>query len=387
VLLVVGATAAMSACELEKIAIPAPPKVLALHGVLSATAPSQVVLLERTLNGTISPSAPPFDIESPLGSDEGIAEGKAHMTLTAPDGKVVQATEDAAANFGGLGTGVYRFELSGSSLVRGAVYRLRVTTAAGEIMTAETSLPGGAAVDFAQSGTFDRSKDTMMVSWSAVAGARSYLVRIESPFGPRSFFTDSTHVRLTGDLRNVDLDAIPRVFIPGFPQAITVSAVDANYYDWFRTHNDPLTGQGVISRVTGGLGVFGSLVRLTFRDVEVTAPQSEPSAGRFDFTGTADDSASTPYLRLELYVESAASRSDQGDALSGNYQKRSTIALPGCPVCGVLGTVKDGHVELAMLRAWSASDTAEFFTGDLHGDTLMGRYRGAGGPVHFVRRP
>ena len=380
------AIAAVSACEIEKIEIAPPPSGLALHGVLSASAPSQVVLLERTRNGTVSVYAPSFDLESPLGSDSGIAEGKARMTLTTPDGQVVRAIEDVTVNIDRSGTGVYRFYLPGSALLRGATYRLSVETARGEALTAETSLPGGAAAMVAESATFDRVRDTMVVSWQAVAGAPSYFVRIETPFGPRSFFTDSTRVRLTGDLRNVGLDALPRVFIPGFPQTITVSAVDANYYDWFRTRNTALTGRGLINRVTGGIGVFGSLVRLTFKDIEVTAPQLEPIAGRFDFGGTRDEALSTPYLEFNLYVESAASRSDQGDALSGNYRKRSTLSLPGCPVCGLLGSVKNGHVELAFLRAWSARDTAEFFTGELRGDTLVGSYRGAGGVARLIRR-
>ena len=36
------------ACEIEKVEIPRPDRALALHGVLSASAYSQVVLLERT---------------------------------------------------------------------------------------------------------------------------------------------------------------------------------------------------------------------------------------------------------------------------------------------------------------------------------------------------
>ena len=377
----------MSACEIEKIVIAPPPKELALHGVLSASAPSQVVLLERTRNGSVSIYAPAFDLESPLGSDSGIAEAKARMTLTTPDGQVVQAIEDATVNIDRSGTGVYRFYLPGNTLVRGVPYRLRVQTASGEVLTAETAVPAGTVAMIADSATFDRSRDTMFVSWAAVPSARSYFVRIETPFGPRSFFTDSTHVRLPGDLRNVELDALPRVFVPGFPQTITVSAVDADYYDWFRTHNATLTGQGLISRVTGGIGMFGSLVRLTFKAIEVTAPQSEPVSGRFDFAGTLDEAMGTPYLRLALYVESLAARGDQGDALTGRYLKRSTFAMPGCSVCGLLGSVKNGHVELAFLPAWSARDTAEFFSGDLRGDTLVGRYRGAGGLVRFVRRP
>ena len=81
-------------------------------------------------------------------------------------------------------------------------------------------------------------------------GARSYFVRVETPYGPRAFFTDDTRVRLSGDLRNADADGLPRVFIPGFPQAVTVSAVDSNYYDWFRTHNDVLSGTGLLNQHT-----------------------------------------------------------------------------------------------------------------------------------------
>ena len=79
--------------------------------------------------------------------------------------------------------------------------------------------------------------------WTATPGARSYFVRVETPYGPRTFFTESTRVRLPAMLRNADVDALPHVFIPGFPQAVTVSAVDSNYYDWYRTHNDAHLGR------------------------------------------------------------------------------------------------------------------------------------------------
>jgi hypothetical protein len=55
-------------------------------------------------------------------------------------------------------------------------------------------------------------------------------------------------------------------------------------------------------------------------------------------------------------------------------------------VCGLLGTARDGHVELYLLRAWSASDTTEWFTGEIRGDTIVGSYRRAGGIARFVRR-
>jgi hypothetical protein len=372
----------LGACEIEKVGIPPTEPRIALHGVLSATATTQVVLLERTRTGTVAS----FDLGDPFFTAE-VAETDAVVTLTAPSGQVLLAREDKTvpAN-NGRGAGIYRFDLPGSALARGASYRLTVVTAAGNPLSAETSVPDGVAAGAAEQRIFDRGRDTVFLSWPPSQGARSYLVRIETPFGPRSFFTDSTHVRLTGELRNADVTSLPRVFIPGFPQSVTVSAVDSNYYDWFRTHNNRLSGTGVISRVTGGLGVLGSLVRLRFAELRVLTDQSEATAGTFDFVGSQFDQSVTPYLSIELHVESRAARGDQADALSGRYDRRPFFGIIGCLTCGLLGTVRDGQIELALLRDWSARDTAEVFNGEIRGDTIVGFYRGQGGPVRFVRR-
>jgi hypothetical protein len=374
------------ACEIEKVEIPRPERLVALHGVLSASAPSQVVLLERTRNGSVAVRAPSFELESPLGSDSGIAENGAIVTLTTPSGTTLVAREDNTIVLGAAGGGVYRFDLPGSALERTGTYRLSVLTRAGERLSASTSVPGGTAALVAEPRDFNRATDELVVEWPKTAGARSYLVRIESPLGPRTFFTDETRDRLSGDLRNADLDALPRLFIPGFPQAVTVSAVDSNYYDWFRTHNDALTGTGLVNRVSGGLGVFGSLVRLRLIDLNVVAPQTEPVAGSFRVIGTPEELSTTPYLALELYVESAASRRDQSDALSGRATRRKSIFDTGCSLCGVLGSVQDGQVELQILSAWSARDTMETFVGELRGDTLVGTYRGLGSTARFLRQ-
>jgi hypothetical protein len=356
-----------------------------MHGVLSASAASQVILLERTRNGSVDVVGPPFDLADPVVSDEGIAESGAVVTMTTPSGQTLVAPEDAVTRGDGKGKGIYRFPLPGGALERGGVYRLSVRTAKGETLIAETSVPGGLAATAAEAQPFDRARDTVTLEWPAAPGARSYYVRIETPFGPRSFFTDSTRVRLPGELRNLDVGALPRVFIPGFQQAVTVSAVDSNYYDWYRTHNDPLSGSGLINRVQGGIGVFGSLVRLLLKDLRVVAPQPEPAAGLFRFVGTPGEFASTPYYSIELYVESRAARADQADALSGRCEKRLIIGEPD-PIRGVLGTVRNGRIQIAFLRLWHASDTTEVLTGEIRGDTIVGSYRGAGGVARFVRQ-
>lgn len=276
----------LAGCQIEKVSIPRTDARVALHAVLSATAPSQVVLLERTRTGSVFLVGPPFDLADPLITDEGIAESNALVRLVMPDGQTLVAREDNTVRSDGKGFGIYRFDLPGAALVRGAPYRLMVQTLAGENLSAETSVPGGVPAEVATSRTFDRARDTALVQWPATIGARSYFVRIETPFGPRTFFTDSTRVRLTGDLRNVDTDALRHVFIPGFPQAVTVSAVDSNYYDWYRSHNDAISGAGLVNRVEGGLGVFGALVRLQYQDFRVVAPQPEPAAGMFDYVAS-----------------------------------------------------------------------------------------------------
>ena len=354
--------------------------------MLSASAPSQVVLLERTRNGSVTMIAPPFDQADPVVTDEGIAESNASVRLTTPDGQTIFAIEDKYTRGDGKGAGIYRFSLPGSALVRNATYKLEVRTLDNEVLTAETSVPSGNAAASAQARVFDRSRDTLVVEWDRVEGASSYFVRVETPYGPRAFFTDSTRVRLTGDLRNVDLQLLPKVFIPGFPQAVTVSAVDANYYDWYRSHNDAVTGLGLIDRVQGGLGVFGSLVRLRYYDLSVVTPQNEPVTGHFAFAGTPEEAASTPFLWFELYMESRASRSDQSDALSGRYFERPVLGRTVDPLHGLLGSVKNGKIELALLTAWYARDTTDVFTGEIHGDTIIGTYRGNGGIVRFVKQ-
>ena len=372
-------------CEVEKVGIPSTEAKVALHSVLSASATTQVVLLERTRNGTVRMFAPPFDLEDPIVSDEGVAESRAIVRLTTPDGRTLIAPEDNTVRSDRKGEGIYRFNLQGSALVPGGTYQLSIQTVTGGVITAETVVPGGAAALVAEQREFDRSRDTLVFEWPSSPGARSYFVRIETPFGPRSFFTDATRVRLPGDLRNVDLTVLPHVFIPGFPQVVTVSAVDSNYYDWYRTHNDALSGTGLVNRVRGAIGVFGSLVRLEYVALEVVAPQTQPTAGTFRFVGTQLERETTPYLALHLYVESPSSRSDQGDALSGRFERRPTFSLPNDPIDGLLGTVKQGKVELSFLRNWSSADTVEVFKGEIRGDTIVGSYRGFGGIAHFVR--
>src|SRR5688572_7132863 len=93
----------LAACEIEEIGIPRTDAQVAVHSVLSASAPTQVVLLERTRNGTVAITAPAFEVPDPVLSDEGIAESNAIVTLTTPRGATLVAREDFATRGDGKG--------------------------------------------------------------------------------------------------------------------------------------------------------------------------------------------------------------------------------------------------------------------------------------------
>jgi hypothetical protein len=229
--------------------------------------------------------------------------------------------------------------------------------------------------------TFNRDHDAVFAQWNRAPGARAYAVRIESPFGPFFLFTDSTAIRLTGELRNLFAGDLQRVFVPGFRQDMIIAAVDSNFYDYYRTSNDPFTGSGIINRVDGGLGMFGSIVNLNTGTLVVAADVSEPIEGRFRLTPTTPD-ANTPTI-ITLYVESKPARDDLPAAITGRY----TLGNSTTRGDGLIGRMIGTDIDFALLLNQLAGDTVDVFVGELTGDTLRGTYRQRGGSVVFVRAP
>lgn len=154
-------------------------------------------------------------------------------------------------------------------------------------MTGETLLPGAppgwsvGAGAVASPVAFDRSRDTLHLRWSAVRDARTYAIRIETPYGPWAPFADSTQFTLSGGLRNYFARGLPSVWFPEFVQTASVLAVDANFYDYNRSVNDPFGGTGLISRVRGGIGLFGSVVNMLRRELSVTERSRFPLDARW----------------------------------------------------------------------------------------------------------
>ncbi len=369
----------LAGCELASTPIAPTSSQLVVHAVLNRGAVNQVVLLERSLSGRVFLVDVPFDAVDPIVTGGGIPASGAVLTITQPDGTVLVGREDAQFRLDGRGAGVYRVLLSGSELIRGGTYRLHVRTREGEELSAETTVPSGELAGAAPAVEFNRDGSALELAWQANNDSARYAVILESANGPFTTFTDVTAASVSGELRHAALEGLPRVFTAGFDQTVSVLSIDANYYDYFRTNNLPWSGAGIVSRVSGGIGVFGSAVRVHQQLVRVVKSRTAPVEARFVYVGTPTDLASSIAREIDLFVESPGRAASQPDAISGRY-----VAVSGTGG-GVVGTLLDGELRIAFLRGFNVQDTLEVFNGRLVGDSIGGRYRNFAVPGAFVR--
>ena len=372
--------ATVAACEYDRTVIDQGPRRVAVHAVLNPGAPHQDVLVEEVLTGQGEPWSGSFDPQNPVVSGGGVPVEGARVVIDGPE------EGDSALAFEAR-PGVYRVSsprgpcspiAAGCLFVRpGARYRLRVAAGGGEVVGA-TTVPDAQPIFPASPGfAFDRERDALELAWNAVPTARRYALRIESPRGPYSAFLSDTAYRVAGTLRNPLEQTLPSVFMPGFVQSVSVAAVDSNYYDYFRSTSNPFTGTGLINRLEGGIGVFGSWVLLRQRTLVVTAPEDEPIEGRYvrPLPG--------PFISsIRLWVESRARGTTY---LSGRYQTGGDGAQRG-----LLGILAGDDVTLVFLSDQLASDTSRVYRGRVQADgSLLGCFEGreTGCGQHFVKSP
>jgi hypothetical protein len=378
-----GLLLAVGGCTFDQqvIAVAAPQVVV--HAVLDPNASIQEVLLERTLTGTISvPDNIRYDPLDPINSGDGIPVTGANVRIQGPDGtSFVGLERKYPGRPASYGAGRYEVIAGvGSTPIRpGGRYTLTVRAADGTVVTGSTVVPNSPAYSGGQPITpFDRDRDSVKLNWTPIAGARTYGLRVESPFGAFQIFSDTTKLALPGSLRNFFASDLQRVFIPGFQQAVTLYAVDTNYFDYYRSRNDPFTGSGIINRLDGGIGLFGSVVTLRIRMLDVTQqPKDASLEGNYELA-----QAPTGPQRIvdifRLYVETAGPPT----SLSGWYS-RDRFQLPRD---GIAGTRDGTRIELQFLLEQDSRRRLATFVGVQQGDSLVGTYNGQGGVVIFRRR-
>ncbi len=368
--LALGASVAAAGCELEKVDIPASTPTVVVHAVLNPSASEQIVYLENTLTGSRPVASGSFNPNDPIESAGGIPIDNALVEIIDSSGTVTTGNETPVQGSTVNGPGVYHVPIAGFNLRLGQRYQLHVHTVDGADLTAYTRIPLPEATSTGGlTQTLNRDHDTLNIAWNAALKTRAYAMRVESPFGPFFLFTDSLHVRITGDLRNLFANELQHVLIPGFHQGILLAAVDSNFFDYYRTNDDPFTGSGIISRVSGGLGLFGSLVTMTNGTLTVVADQTQPVEGRYRAQPSVDSTSLA--ASFNLYIESPAVRSDAPAALSGRYQSPG----PTLHADGIIGAMLGSQVTLAFLANQLASDTVDVFVGQLGSGVLRGAFR------------
>jgi hypothetical protein len=355
-----------AACEFNTTAIAPPRASVVVHAVLNPALSQQMLLLERTLTGVLEVDATRFDPSSPIASGGGVPIEGAEVSMQSESG-----ARWVAASAGG---GVYLFATGpGSRLTPGLRYSLRIRTPEGEIVTGEAQVPATSAAPALPVRTFDRESDTLHIQWPAVPGARSYALRVDAPTGPFYFFVDSLSMRLPGGLRNLFAPGIPRVFIPGFRQVVTVSAVDVNYFDYYRSRSDAFTGTGQITHLDGAIGFFGASVNVFLQRLDVVAPFRAFPEGQYELARGPGP------LALHVWIERPATAT-QPALLTGRYL-HVVRSEPGA----FIGTLVGNHVTLTLLNGQMAGDTLETFRGEVRGDSIVGSFPDGATSVYYRR--
>jgi len=364
----------LTACEFDKAAVPEQPTRLVVHAVLNPFVLNYRVLVEELATGQINIDGRiGADSLDPIVSGGGIPVRDAVVFIrevSPPALDTAKGIEDARVRSDGKGQGVYRFQNAGPPLFaprtnqqliqRARRYELIVEWR-GQTVRGFTTVPLPDRLVFRDFGLqrFNKDRDTLLLLWPTAQFTKRHALRAVTPYGPFLLFSDRDTLRVLGSLRNVFARDLPNVFIPGFRQEISTAAVDTNYFDYYRSSNNPFTGTGLINHLEGGVGLFGSIVPLDIRRLDVTADQTGPIEGLY--LGEAQQS-------IDLYL---------GDNLGNDRRFASGSLRRGGSRNGFVGSAtSDGRLSLAILRGDYANDTLFVFNGRVTGDSLTGGSEG-----------
>jgi hypothetical protein len=364
------ALALCASCEIGSTTIPRADPTLVIHAVLNPSQRTQFVLVEESLTGKQAViNEGPYDPSNPIQSGNGVPVSGAVVTLMGANGQVMTATELRSEDGGP--TGIYAIPLDAynqpgapARIATGTRYTLRVE-ALGQVATASTLVPVAASPVATPLVPFNRDRQAVNLPIKDVQLARAYWIYVSAPVAPFSVFTLDQQVAISGDARNLFTDDLIRLFFPGFVQTLVVAAVDSNLYDYYRSGSDPFSGAGLISSIDGGLGLFGSMVVVERRNLDVGQdPTGDPLEDTFTLRAGGDGGPHT----LRLYLEAEGPTEDSADRISGSW-----IAGPAfAPVRGaVLGSRRGERIALEILEGQSTARVDEVYTLEMRGDTLQ----------------
>ncbi|MFQ5705285.1 MAG: hypothetical protein ACE5HT_14845 [Gemmatimonadales bacterium] len=327
---VTAASLALTACDLKEVVVPQGDPTVIVQAVMRPDLTQQFVVLERSFTGDIDPQD--FEIgDIPTEGFPRIPIESALVQVSNLDmpGDPCGATVDFPNKPQAFGLfklpGVYWGPPSCPTMRPGDRLMLWVETPDGEVVTGTTQVPGmnGASLNVAGRSTmfggsdtavFNRDTDTLRVNVQAAVGRllQIEVLRIgelnaisgEDLDEGVKVLADTTAIALPGDL----IDAFEPgdgddIFRGGRIYVMTVSLTDLNFFDFTRSRSSQFTGRGFINRLTGGIGVFGSLVA-TSTTLLTVADIDDPREGVYRLSGRVQgivvDVTLTVYLARSL---------------------------------------------------------------------------------------
>ena len=263
----VAAVVGITACGLPEKTIGPEARHVVVHAVLDLGAKDSWVRLSYS--------------DRPQDNYNDSAFRQAIVTITTPEGIVMTGRRDSVyESYSKQYYAIPGFRVTpadyGITLKGGATYSLSIHTQAGEVVTGVTTVPSAKPVALSRGDLFHWRTDTLRLRWTPVNGAAAYFLSID---GVEEYNIDATHrdtsyrsrysrfafgpIDLPGTAKDqFDGSDIfgPDYYSPsGFDVAAVVAAVDTNYYQYYRRPGDPFA-PALPSHLTGGLGVFGSIV-------------------------------------------------------------------------------------------------------------------------------
>jgi hypothetical protein len=298
--MVVVVAGVLCGCTLrEVITAPLSNPVLVVEGVIDPRDSVQAILVQRSeLGGPTS---------AEVGATVVVTDLDPHGCAT----PAVQLDESG----GGALPGTYQTSKL-CALTAGDRLTLKVTTGDGRIVTGATRVPGigGVQVRVANTTaslpgtmlTLDRTRDSVSVNASLTFARALQVEAVRTTAGedPISIIVDTTALTLPGNLVDPTGDG-RTIFHAGCYYALTVAAMDTNYFDFVRSATNPLTGQGFLNHLNGAVGVFGSVAPVPFQ-LKVTAPQTDPREGLYQVSGRLQGVSVSVNVTWDVYRDPLA---------------------------------------------------------------------------------
>ncbi|MBI4501006.1 MAG: hypothetical protein HY700_07575 [Gemmatimonadetes bacterium] len=298
---------AIAGCKLTETTLSPGERTIVVQSVLSLRHRDQFAVLEYSFNGDTAGRVkggnriPPAKPQLPI---PGALVTITHEGTGACDGKVDTLLE--VPPVGGAPSGVYAGVPC--ALAPGRRAKLKIVTADGRAVTAETVVPGIEGRTVSSGGRFARfqldtlplwrERDTLRIAFSANNG---HGVEVEVRRAERhsdlalDIFNDSVGIAIPGTLVNPFDSAGEIIFRPGRYYLITAVLTDSNYFDFMRSISDPITGRGFLNHINGGIGVFGS-VDVEQYMIRVVGDRHDPREGLYRIT----ERGSNPNINLTL---------------------------------------------------------------------------------------